>query len=1403
MILQNHEGMSHNNPVTSGRGGPGGVEHPGFERVQESRKRLPAHKSGLSCTTFFVTGPYQSQCPAACVDVSEVCSYRLVTIVQELYAPPRRTSHCMRNPGKSIRAHRFFAYSDVSMHTILTPLCVPGRNETNVRPRSDQETPPMKDTEKNKAQLIAEVAEMRGQVAALEAGRKEYEWVAEALKQSEAKFRKLTEQTVVGAYLIQDDLFRYVNPKMAHIFGYEVDELIHRKGPADLVFPEDRPLVEEHLKKRITGQGQAVNFEFQGIRRDRSVIHVEVHVSRTDYEGRPAIIGTLVDVTQRVKTELELRDSESRHKALYEESKMREELYRSLLNSSADAIVIYDMEGKAQYVNPSFERIFGWTLEDVQGRRIQFVPEAEQDSSMAIITQLMQQGTPCTGFQTKRFTKDGRFVDVSISASRYHDHHGDPVGMLTILRDISDATRVQEELRKSREEYRALYVKSERLQKHYLTMLEDSPEPIVVYDVVGVPVYINPAFSRVFGWTFDELKGRRIDFVPPENRPETKEMIDKVLSGEAFFGRETRRYTKSGATIDVSVSGAVFFDETGARTGSVVHLRDIGEQKRAEAKLAAELRKFQALYDLALAMIAQRSLDENISLVVDKVREILGVDKAYIALRDEATNELYMHTLSGIVTPEFKHIRIPMGVGLGGEVARTGKSCVVEDYFQEVGPAFHDIVRAEGFLSGMAVPVQIGNTNLGVLYAFNCSRTKFSRADLDSLALLGNLAAVEITRKRVQEQLREREESFRALYEESKRREELYVSLLNSSADAIVIYDMEGRAQYVNPSFTRTFGWTADEVTGQKIPFLPESEREATMAVIQGLLRDGTPCSAFETKRFAKDGHILDVSISASRTLDHEGKIAGTLAILRNISDRKRAEAAIRESEERFRTLTEMAPFGLVVATGDERTEYVNPKFTDIFGYTIEDMPNASAWFARAYPSAMSSSKAAAVWRAEAAEIKRKYGIGREAAPRVFRAVCKDGSEKTVSFRAVLLEEGRLIATFVDVTAEAKAQQEIVRAKNEWERTFNSVSDLIVIVDQDQKIVRMNKALADRLGAAAEDLIGSDCRQDRGLETTPAVLCPGTGTSATGREYSAEVVDERLGGVFDLRVSPLTDEQGRLIGSVNVARDITALKAMERARRRAVHHLSHELKTPLAVIKSTVKYLGQKQLSEADKAERIDRIRRNLKRLTDIQEIVQEIAAPRAYNPTRFALVPAIHGLVEEVGRASAHRSVELVPRLELIETDIIDAEIFADILHTLIKNAIENTPDEGEVFLYLTQVPAGVLLQVEDKGVGISASDKEFVFKAFYHTQATSRYATRNPFDFNAGGKGLELMRLKILSEACPFEISFQSRRCHYMSTHRYDCPGRVSLCEHAHGIEDCRKSGGSTFSVLFHGAR
>jgi PAS domain S-box-containing protein len=128
----------------------------------------------------------------------------------------------------------------------------------------------------------------------------------EALRESEGKFRDMAEKSVVGIYLIQEDRFKYVNAKFAEILGYPMDALIDKIGPKDVIVPEDWPLVEENIRKRISGEVESCNYGFKICTTDRSIRHAEVYSSRTMFQGRPAVIGTLLDITGRKMREKEL-----------------------------------------------------------------------------------------------------------------------------------------------------------------------------------------------------------------------------------------------------------------------------------------------------------------------------------------------------------------------------------------------------------------------------------------------------------------------------------------------------------------------------------------------------------------------------------------------------------------------------------------------------------------------------------------------------------------------------------------------------------------------------------------------------------------------------------------------------------------------------------------------------------------------------------------------------------------------------------------------------------------------------------------------------------------------------------------------------------------------------------------
>ena len=126
-----------------------------------------------------------------------------------------------------------------------------------------------------------------------------------ALRTAEELFRVLVEQSLVGIYVVQDDLFRYVNPRFRQIFGLPADFLDRPRHYLALVDEEDRPLVKENVRRRIEGEVDAVHYRLRGRRTDGELIHFEVHGSRTVLHGRPAVIGVGIDVTERVRAEQE------------------------------------------------------------------------------------------------------------------------------------------------------------------------------------------------------------------------------------------------------------------------------------------------------------------------------------------------------------------------------------------------------------------------------------------------------------------------------------------------------------------------------------------------------------------------------------------------------------------------------------------------------------------------------------------------------------------------------------------------------------------------------------------------------------------------------------------------------------------------------------------------------------------------------------------------------------------------------------------------------------------------------------------------------------------------------------------------------------------------------------------
>jgi len=393
----------------------------------------------------------------------------------------------------------------------------------------------------------------------------------------------------------------------------------------------------------------------------------------------------------------------------------------------------------------------------------------------------------------------------------------------------------------------------------------------------------------------------------------------------------------------------------------------------------------------------------------------------------------------------------------------------------------------------------------------------------------------------------------------------------------------------------------------------------------------------------------------------------------------------------------------------------------------------------------------------------------------------------------------QLISKLEQTEAEARGCKELLQALL---NAINSSADAIIMYDLDGKTRYVSDSFTRLFGWTKEELLGKRIpfmpETEEGVSLAQINRLIQNGESVSGFETRRVTKD---GTILDVNISSsrYLDHQGLPIGIMVILRDITTWKSMQRARQRAVNHLSHELTTPLAIIDASLPKLARQDLSLEERQKVVSRIRRNLARLNEIQQIVQQIVAPREYKPRPFPVVPFILDVLDTLRKRSSNRSVALLQNLQPVDASVIDPDVLKTVLETLVKNSIENTPDGGTVTVVLEETPSGPLLHVEDRGVGISREDQPFILEGFHHTQDTEHYSTKKPFDFDAGGKGLELMQLRMLADEGWIDIKFKTASCTYLPTRRDHCPGRISTCEHVKDERGCRESGGSAFSVLF----
>ena len=317
------------------------------------------------------------------------------------------------------------------------------------------------------------------------------------------------------------------------------------------------------------------------------------------------------------------------------------------------------------------------------------------------------------------------------------------------------------------------------------------------------------------------------------------------------------------------------------------------------------------------------------------------------------------------------------------------------------------------------------------------------------------------------------------------------------------------------------------------------------------------------------------------------------------------------------------------------------------------------------------------------------------------------------------------------------------------------------------------------------------------------------------------------------------------------ARLYEELKALDKAKERVINHLSHEIRTPLSIIGFVLNHVAGKiasgDLSKVKKTLSLGE--RNLKRLKVLQDQIDDILRcrriepddlnpnncmtksrtfeedvdfksneypePSQKKPDRLPVmqkgeefigeVIALADFMQEICRRAVslagNREICFIQKFDQDAFINIDRRVLEKVCTGLLKNAMENTPDEGTIEVAVEKRENDTRIIFTDHGVGITGENQKMIFGGFFHTQPTDLYASKKPYAFNAGGSGADLLRIKSFSNRLGFEIEFSSRRCTFLPRDRDFCQGKISHCRFVKSKAECFLNGGSTFVVRFPG--
>ncbi len=963
--------------------------------------------------------------------------------------------------------------------------------------------------------------------------------------------------------------------------------------------------------------------------------------------------GLVKDISDRERIEEDLIKSEER--------------YRTVLENIQDGYFEIDLAGNYTFVNDAECINLGYTREELIGMNNRQYTDKENAKKMfQAFNRVYRTGEPVTDLDLEIIKKDGTKAFDELSVSLITDSEGRATGFRGISRDVTERKRAEEALRESEEKYRSI-----------LENIEDGYSEV---DLAGNFTFVNDVVCRRLGFSREELIGmNNRQYADETTAKKTYQIYNRVYrTGEPVRSFEEEIIRKDGTRGIYELSVSLIRNSEGKPVGFRSIARDITERKQAE----------EALRESEARLQVQINRMPIGCIVWDREFRVLSWNPA-------------AERIFGFTVEE--------------ALGRHPYNFIVPKAAQ---PPIDAIWRR--LLNGDTTAHSLNEniTKDGRIIICDWSNTPLKDG---SGCVMGVLSMVQdITdRKRAEEALRQSEERYR--------------TIIDNIQDGYLEVDLAGNFTFVNDAECKNLGYTREELTGMNNRrYMDEENAKKVFQAFNTVYRTGEPVKGLDLEVIKKDGTKAFDELSVSLIRDSEGRPIGFRGISRDVTERKRAEEALRLSEERYRNILKSIEEGYYEVDLTGNFTFVNDSMCQIFGYPREELMDMND---RQYTDQETTRKLFQAFnevyrtgkpgRAFEYEITRKDGAKRHVETSI--SLRKDASGNAVGFRGIIR----------DVTERKRAEEALRQSEEKYRTILESIQEGYFEDDLSGNLTFFNDVLCRDLGYAREELTGMNYRRRVDEKDARKV------GQAYRELYRTEEPIKALEAGFvrkdgtkliaEFSASLIRNSEGRPIGFRSISRDITDKKRIEEQlfqaeKLRAVGEMAsgvaHDFNNALAAILGNTQLLlytvQDEELKETLKI--IEKVAKDSSQtVRRLQEFTRKRIPQELFKIDVNAIVKDSIEITKPKWKDEAQSRgihIEMVSNLEDIPLASGSTSELREVITNMIFNAIEAMHDGGKIQIRTFREGKDVVIQISDTGVGIAEETKERIFEPFFTTK-------------------------------------------------------------------------------------